>query len=429
MRHVFHRHGFRIRSLTLALLLVVGASFASLPSFAKDPPPPKDGKVLSKNVVPPLKAAGDAFNAKQYDVADAKLKEADAVDKKTPYDQFRIDELRALLFLVQGQQGTNYEDAFAIYEKHLSAPEFLEPQQQENRLKVMTQLAFQTKKFPKVIEYGKEWIGTHPTDTTIIDLIARAYYIADDFKGALEYVKNASQVNEAAGKPPEEIWLQLESSCAAKLDNQAEVVAGYEKLVRYYPKGENWTKVTEAALHSEKNDLAIFYLLRLMADTNVLSQSDYYYEYAQRASEQALPGEAADVLEKGFDKKAIGQSGADKDRYQRALTEAKRKAQADRGQLPALEKEWKDSKASTGQIGAGLGLAYFEFQMYDKAIESLEAAIAKGGLKNGDNYRMTLGVAYWKAGQKEKSRAQFQAIPSESPLARAAGFWTARSYN
>jgi len=167
--------------------------------------------------------------------------------------------------------------------------------------------------------------------------------------------------------------------------------------------------------------------LRLMADTGVLSRPDNYYEYAQRAMENGLPGEALKVLETGFEKKAIGDS--DKARYDRTVGEIRKKVQGDRAQLPDIDKEVRNSKATTGQAAAGLGLAYFGYQMYDQAIQMLEAGIAKGGLRNLEDYQMTLALAYLRAGQKEKSRQQFQALPANSPLHQIAGLWIARTYN
>src|SRR5215831_9404010 len=194
-------------SARVAVFAVVLAlfAFAEHQADAKDPPKPT-APALSKNVVPPLKAASDAIQAKQFDVAAKKLEEAEAIDKKTPYDQFRIEEMRALLDLVQN---SNYPEVFSIYENHLSTPEYLEPQQAAVRLKILTQLAFQTQNHPKVLEYGKEWLATHPDDTAIVDLMARSAYIQKDYKTALEYSNTAVKIAESSGQPPNELSLQL----------------------------------------------------------------------------------------------------------------------------------------------------------------------------------------------------------------------------
>ncbi|HYM34406.1 MAG TPA: hypothetical protein VET48_03365, partial [Steroidobacteraceae bacterium] len=298
----------------------------------------------------------------------------------------------------------------------------------EGRLRVVTQLAFQTKAYPQVLKYGGEWTAAHADDTVILDLLARAHYIGKDYKSALEVSKTAIGIAEAAGKNPDELWLQLVPDCASKLGQQSEIWVGFEKLVRFYGKTEHWKRALEGLLSIEKNnDLATFYAFRLMADVGVLAP-DYYFEYSQRAVDQALPGEALKVLETGFEQKVIG-ADKDKEHYQRTVADVRSKAQTDRAQLPALEKEWRESKSRTGQLGAGLGLAYFGYQMYDQAIQTLEPSFEKGGLRNVDDYRMTLGIAYLRTGKKDKAREQFQQVPANSPLNRVAQFWIARTYN
>jgi len=402
------------------ILLTGGAATAFLFSSdatAADAAPP----ALSKKVSPLLKAANDALTAKQYDVLLKKLDEAGAVDKLTDYDKFTIDEYRALAYV---GQNTNFEEVLSIYEKHLSTPGYLNPQQAEIRPKVIVQIAFRIKDYPKTVEYGKKWVAEHPDDSGVFDLLARAYYVQKDYKNAMDATDAAIALAETAGRPPEEIWLQLIPSCASNLNDQAAIFGGYQKLVRYYPKTEHWSKVLESLLRVEKNDLAVLYVLRLMADTGVLTIKEYYLEYSQRAVEQALPGEALKVLETGFEKKIL-----EGEQSQRALADVRKKAQTDKAQLPEIEKEVRASKATTGQAGAGLGLAYFGYGMYEQAIQVLESSIAKGGLRNLDDYRMALGVSYLRSGQKEKAREQFQTIAANTPLRRISELWVARSYN
>lgn len=419
---------FRARFVSaLAAMAVVagGASLSIDSAFAADKDKDKKGAPagpqISKKVLPPLKAAGDAFNAKNFDVALAKAQEAMAVEGKTEYDEFRINEILALIYVNNGQK---WADALAIYEKNQAHPEYLDAQAKESRLKAMTQLAFRAQAHDKTVQYGKEWIATHPDDTAVIDLMSRSAYIAKDFKTARDLATSAIAVNEKAGKTPDEIWLQLISSTSINLEDHPAALVGYEKLVRYYPKPEHWSKALDSALALEKNDAAIIHLLRLMADLDVMKRPELYVEYAQRAQDEALPGEAAKVLETGFEKKLLSTA-----EQQRMLTTTKEKARIDKAQLPEIEKETKASKIQTGQPQAGLGLAYFSNQMYEQAVPPLEAALAKSGLKTPERYRMILAISYYRLGQKEKAREEFQKLASNPALARVAGLWTAHTYN
>jgi tetratricopeptide (TPR) repeat protein len=161
----------------------------------------------------------------------------------------------------------------------------------------------------------------------------------------------------------------------------------------------------------------------------VLNRPEEYSEYARAASDKAFQGEAQKVLQEGFDRKKFPATGKDADDRRRLLAEAKHKADIDRAQLPEFEKEVQASKAPNGQLAAGLGLSYFSFDMYDKAIDALKKGIEKGGLRNTDDNVMVLGISYLRAGQKEAARARFESIAANSPLARAAKLWALRTYN
>jgi TolA-binding protein len=76
-----------------------------------------------------------------------------------------------------------------------------------------------------------------------------------------------------------------------------------------------------------------------------------------------------------------------------------------------------------------LGLAYFSFGMNEQAVKALEEGFKKGGLKNSDDYRMVLGIAQLRTGQKESARTTFQSVPANSPFARVANLWAIRTYN
>ncbi len=410
-------------TFAVASLLLLGAGFSQSAEAANAKKPPAN--VVSKKVVAPFKAASAAYQGGQYAVVLTKLEEADAVSEKTPYDQFVIGELRALAFI-----GLNkFPEALAIYEDHQSTQELLEPAAVEVRLKVMTQLAFESKSFEKAVGFGKQWMATHPDDTAMLDLIARASYIGNDFKAALDTLNTAIGIAESNGKTPNESWLKLLPSCSARLEDQAGVLAGYAKLVRYYPKPEYWTKSLELLLSIDKSDAAQLYILRLMADTGVLTKPEYYLEYSQRAIDKAMPGEAAKAMEEGFEKKALGVASKDKERDQRELATARDKAKADRSQLPEIEKEVRTSKANTGQVEVGLGLAYFSHQMYQEAVPMLESGIAKGGLRNLDDVRMMLGIANLRLGQKENAREEFKKASANAIFAKTAPFWISRTYN
>jgi tetratricopeptide (TPR) repeat protein len=405
-----------------AALIVVPAATAADKAAAAP-----EGPKLSPKVGKPLQAAVEAINKKDYDTAQKKIQEADAFDKKTPFDQFKIDDIRAYVYT---SQSIVNPEVVAIFEKSLATPEFMDSDMISLRLQHLARWAFNANDYARAIEFGNRQLANHPEDLTTLNVVALAKYNLKDYKGALEALDAAIAAKEKAGEVPDEQWLRLVPSCASLLGDTARYETGYAKLVRFYPKPEYWSKLLSRTLDVEKGDSAVLYVFRLMYDVGTLNSAVLYMEYSDRAVEKAMPSEALTVLESGFEKKVLGADPKEKAAQQQKLAEVKRKAQADRSQLPEIEKEAAGPKSTAnGQLSAGLGLAYFSFGMNEQAVKALEEGFKKGGLKNSDDYRMVLGIAQLRTGQKESARTTFQSVPANSPFARVANLWAIRTYN
>ena len=381
---------------------------------------------VSSGIARSLNDAMKAINDKEYDKALEKVDKADGESHKTPYEQFKIDQFRAILYLSEEKE---LPRVLELNERMLTTPDFFDPEGFDSTLLQTVQLALQTQQFDKVQQYGNQYLAAHPGDTQVMDLMARGSYISKDYKTAQATLRKLIDTTEAAGKQPQELWLQLLASCAGLLDEQQEYVADYEKLVMLYPKPQHWAKLFERIAQTQSGDYAMLELYRLMDDVGVLSTADQYMDYSKVASDKAFPVESVHVLQAGIDKKILDTSGKDGERYRQALAEAKKKAASDLAELPKYEKDFAAKKQTNGQSAVGLGLAYFAYGMNDKAIARLSEGLSQGGLVNGDEARMALGIAYWRTGQKDKAREQFDAVPATSPMATVAKLWSIRTHN
>src|SRR5215213_3874684 len=72
---------------------------------------------VSAKVGVPLKAAQDAIQRKKWDSALGKIKEADGTPGKTPFDQYKINELLWYVYLQQGRNA----DAARVLEGQLAS--------------------------------------------------------------------------------------------------------------------------------------------------------------------------------------------------------------------------------------------------------------------------------------------------------------------
>src|SRR5690349_8587685 len=133
----------RLLAAAAASAILLSAGLSSPVAHAADQKSDKAAeKKVSKSASKPLKAAKDAADAKKYPEALDKLKEADALPDKTPYDQHVINELFGFVY-VHTQQ---YPEAAKALEAGLSDG-FLEEGEISNRLKALAQVNYQIKNY------------------------------------------------------------------------------------------------------------------------------------------------------------------------------------------------------------------------------------------------------------------------------------------
>ena len=419
-----------VLTLALSAFAISIATIAPRPADAAIKESEKDKEkplTVSKKVGVALQAAQAAIAEKKFDEAAEKIKEADEVSKKTDFDQFQINEFRAYLY---ANQNSHFDEIVDLYEKSLETPQFFSGDSAKQRIKQLVVVTYNAKKYDKTVDYAKQWLADHPDDKSILDLLGRVYYVQKDYQQARQTEQKLIDLAESGGEKPEELWLQLVQSCAGELDDEAGIIKSYEKLVRYYPKPDYWDRLLAYNTQNERSEAVMLGIFRLQADLDLLTRPSDYVEYAQLAMEKAMPGEALKVVQAGFDKKILGVDPKEKEREQLLLSKAKQKAASDRAQIPTYEKEAQSAGAKDGRAVAGLGLAYFSYDMYEQAISALEKGLQMGGLKDPDGYRLVLGISYLRKGDAMRARAEFEkVVAGKTPLAKSANLWALRTYN
>lgn len=410
----------RARSIALALTLAMGAvSGAALLSTAQAAEPA--GKVTTKAVAEPLKKAQEAMKNKQWDAALAAIKQAQASEKKTPFEAYQIDEFLGYVMIQQKKFG----EAAPVFERMINSG-FLPPEQVDERTKTVAQLYFQVKDYKKSAEWAKKWLDKHPGQEEMGVLLGQSYYVMNDYKNAAATMSSVVNNAEKGGRTPQENWLQIVLSSQFKLENKDGIADALKKLVRYYPKPDYWESLLDIYRRKDTSDRVSLGYYRLMNDTGTLKQADDYVEMAQLAIDAGVPGEAQAIVEKGVEGGTLkSQDKTTQGRYDRLLASAKKSAADDKAQLAQLAKE--ADKGSSGQALVALGQAYLSYGMYDEAIDALKKGIAKGGVTDIDEAQISLGIAYLRKGQKDQARQAFKAVKAESKWHDLADLWEVRS--
>ncbi|MGC4111357.1 MAG: hypothetical protein QM747_13225 [Nocardioides sp.] len=382
-------------------------------------PDPNDAcgvRKMTKKVDKPLIEAQKARAASKWDEVIAKVGEAEAVPvEKSPYDLFWIHEFRG----IANVNLKKYPEALQDLAPGFESP-CMDASDKASRAKLLMQLAFNSKDYPKAITYGKTAIELNPGDTEAGNYLANAYYIINDFANAKTVSEQTIKKIEDAGKTPDEtLYRILQSACINLKDNEC-VVAQIEKLVIHYPKPNYWTDLINSLLRVSSNDKELLNVLRLSDGVGVMKEGDQYTEMAQLALGQGLPGEAQAILEKGVSTNMITEA-RDKDHASRLLADAKQAVTLDKS---TLDKQDASAKAKpTGDADAKLGAAYLSYGQNDKAIEALTRGIGKGGIKSPDEAGLLLGIAYMRSNNKPEAIKAFETVKQTPGMARIAKMW------
>jgi len=169
---------------------------------------------VSKGEAKPLKAAQDAMTAKKYPEALTHLKEAEGVSGKTPWDEHLINEMYGYVYAHTGDL-PNAEKAF---EATLN-DSFTEPGEIPGKLKVLAKVNYQLKNYEKAIDFGQRTIKAGIGDEEMNTIVAQSYYLKNDYKGTLGFVKEWVDSDLKKGKEPKEQTLNLILSSCIKLDD------------------------------------------------------------------------------------------------------------------------------------------------------------------------------------------------------------------
>ena len=365
---------------------------------------------LSPAVAKPLVAAQTAMNEKKWDEALTQLQAAQAVEPKTPYDSFMIDELGWYIQL----QKKDYVQSAATLERIMGSPYIAEADKPQ-RLRALTQMELQNKQYDKAVQYGTEYLKTKPDDEEIALALAQARYLSNDFAGA----KTAAEQLVAASPKPSENALLLALRANYELKNDAGTIQALEGLVKNYPQPKYWEDLLNNQLFKTKDDRGLRALYRLMDETGTLDKGEEYAEMGATLVNGGFPNEAKQILERGmsanvFDAQAKGRAQADLDKARSGST-------LDAKELATADKQIATAKTANQIIG--IGKLYFSAGDYAKAAETLQAGLTKGGATDADDANLLLGIAAARAGRPADAKTAFAAVKNPT-LAEVARLWT-----
>jgi len=391
-----------VLSAAMALAAPLGVTVATLvPSVAV-----AQQKVSAKVGVP-LKAAQEAVQKKNWNGALAKIKEAQAVQPRTAYDDYMVNELLWYVYLQQGRNA----DAARLLEQQIASGQ-MPAGDKVQRTKTLAQLQFRAGQYGKAVQSANAYLKSAPGDREMQLLVAQAYFQQKDYKNS---VATAERIAKGSAKPSEDLLLLMQRGYY-ELNDAAGTASTLEQLLKYYPSPETWDRLLAGYIEKTNHDHELIALYRLAEDVGALRKPSQYVDMTQALVVGGYAIEGQRVLEKGIASGAF--SADDQARAQRTLETAKRRADEQRKALAGADKA--SAAAKTGDAAYEVGKLHFSNADYAKAAAAFQKALAAGGLTDLDDANAELGMALARQGKKAEAAKAFDGIknPKFAEIAR-----------
>jgi tetratricopeptide (TPR) repeat protein len=391
-----------------------------LPSTSLAQTPETKPNTIRPEVAAPVKAAEELMAAKKFQEALAKLREADAVADRTPFEIYVIERTRGVAAVNAGDLPGSLK-SFEVVVGSGFAPA-------AEQLKMVEGLA---RNYYRIADYAKaaQWVSRYyaagGTDPQLRELRVRALYLGNDFATAATELRQIVDAAEKAGSPPTRDDLQMLGSCYGKLNDSAGYDFALDKLLAYYPTKEYWADaIQRVEARPGLPEWLVLDVFRLAEATGNLSTAEQYVAMAQLALKAGYPAEAKRVVDRGFAAGALG-SGPDADAQRRLRDSVARQAADDEKTLAQNARQ--ASAAKDGMPLVNVGYAMVSAGQFAGGLSLMEQGIQKGVGNRLEEARLHLAIAYLAAGEKAKAVAAFKSVQGGDGSADLARLWAIRA--
>lgn len=356
----------------------------------------------------PLQEAQKLAQAGKSKEALAKLRDADAVGNKTPFETYQIERVRASAAAAANDVPAAIKAFdFVINSGRLSAAE------KPVFTKALATYYYKAKDWPNAIT----WINRslkEKDEKEMHDLLIQTYYLSGNMAAA------AKELQAQHGASEDQLGML--ANIQLKQGDKAGYVATLEKLAASYPKPSYWAdllnRVSGKPGFSGRLSLDV---QRLRLANGLVTKAGEFMEMTQLSLQAGTPGEAVKIVDKGYKAGALG-TGADAPRHQRLKDLATKTLADSKTSEPKLEDE--AVKAKDGDALVALGFGLVSNGDNDKGLALMNQGIKMGNLKYADEDKLHLGVAYVWAGKKSQALSTFKTVGGTDGAADLARYWT-----
>jgi hypothetical protein len=367
--------------------------------------------ILDPNAIKPL------IDSKNFTEVQNRITQAEGFQNLSPYETYVINRMKLSLGAASGNNAMTtkaLEDVIASGR--------LKPAEMSDYYLSLANTYYRNKDYPKTLEVLKRYQAQGGSADRVRPMLVNVHYASGDFATAKAEVQPIIAAAEQAGKAPDEADLRMLAVTANKTRDDVSYVSALEKLVTHYPNDDIWTDLLSRVQRKPGYDMQnnTINLLRLEVAAVKKPDAGHYIDLADLALSAGFPTEAKKALDAGFDAGVLG-SGANATKQRQLRDKAAKGATDDARNIASGEASAAKSKTGAGLVN--LGWAYVTMDQFDKGIGFIEQGIAKGGLKQPDEAKLRLGMAYARAGRKPEAIRTFQTVKAGGGLSDLAKYW------
>ena len=306
----------------------------------------------------------------------------------------------------------NMEDipnAIKTYEKMVAIPS-LEPQMGKQTMYTLAQLYTMEENYQKALQTLDRWFAleSNPASEPFV-LKAQNLYQLQRYSEMIEPIENAMRVARERDKPVKEDWYVLLNFAYFQEEEYGQVRDIQKILLENWPKKRYWFSLAGAYTElGEDNNLIASY--GAAHDQGMLEKESELVTMAQLYMQAEVPYKAAKLLEKEMEAGRVTKNA----KNYRLLSQAWMLSMEDERAIPALKDAARLS--DDGELDVRLGNTYLNLANYDECINSVQAGLRKGGLKNPDNAQISLGMCLY---NKRRYQAAIEAFRAASKTPRS----------
>jgi hypothetical protein len=375
--------------------------------------------LVSPDAAPLLQRAYRAIQAKDWGVAIARCKDAQALLTLAPFDHFMIDYFLGVAYYRSGDLAAAAASYFAAAQSP-AAPVDL----RNDAILSGVQLANDAKQKDKAVALVGMAEKAGIAGEKLFDIAAVATFDSGDFAGTESWAKKAiDAAAKTGGSASHTTWQMLLLAQSRQQEFAAEMKTLEIMCPRFGDK-RDWGSLIDITFGQMSElkkvpgvEVAALYLYRLRFATEAASIADDYVFGAQLALALNSPGDAQTALALG-NKANLLSGNAD---AAKTAAEADKRAAADQAALAKADDL--AAKAKTGDAAVSVGEGYFGYQRYGDAARLAALALAKGGRK-ANEARLLLGAAQTMSGDRDAAVATLKTVAGDEALQRAAHLWS-----